>query len=74
VVSLHVRPVPVLPRSMLGGITLHPGVTLRRPVPRVPVHSGAVLSGVLLHSPVMPRLCLSWQHEGRCNPERENRR
>jgi len=47
--GLDVRPMPVLPRSMLGGITLHPGVALRRPVPRVPVHAGAVLGGVWLH-------------------------
>jgi len=62
--GLHVRPMPVLPRLMLGRVVLHPRVALRRLARPVPVHPGAVLSTVLFHLPMVPRFRLDRQKEG----------
>ena len=55
-VGLHVRPMPVLPGPVLGGVSLHPRVTLRWPARVVPVHPCRVLAGVLLRPPMRRRL------------------
>jgi hypothetical protein len=61
--GLHVRPVPVLARLVLGGVALHPRVALLRPARPVPVHSGAMLGGILLHLPMVSRFRLHRLHE-----------
>jgi len=61
--GFRVRPVPVLPRLVLGRVALHPRVALRWLPLRVPVHPGAVLGGVLLRLPMVPRFRLHGQSE-----------